>query len=433
MKKSLLLIAAMAMAASSYADTQVAYSWSSPEGTVIEQGGTIAYVNGDGDRLNYIQGSYWTVCLNGKKGNLNDEAASANAGHMVITLDEALKEGDKISMTGFRNKNADGKKATVYMLFENGTEFAGVEGGMFWTNICADDNNPDYDNDGAEPSTYTWTVPAAEAGAKTITLTRNDAGTNLFFTEIKIETEAAAAAPNLQMTSPQANTKVTEIPDNIIFMFDAEVSGVDAAAIQAGYDDPIMLEADKISVLDGNSVYLNVADIKGQIPAGYVTVYVQLAGVEVPYETTFELGAELTVASSEFTANGGTVCFSDNIDFVEGAETTCNVLKADDLTAAVVATVATLSLSDDDYTAVVVEFESALQAGDYLLNIPAATITSVTGEEYVGGTIPFTVEATVAISNVTVKDGKAMYNLFGQRTQVRQGFVINNAKVELAR
>jgi hypothetical protein len=102
----------------------ISYSWESPAGEVIEQGGTIAYVNGDGDRLNYKNGDYYTICLNGKKDNLDDETASANAGHMVITLDNALQEGDAIAMTAFVNKN-ESKKASAYIVFENGTKMEG--------------------------------------------------------------------------------------------------------------------------------------------------------------------------------------------------------------------------------------------------------------------------------------------------------------------
>ena len=96
------------------------YSWESPDGTPVETGGTIAYVNGDGNRLNYPQADYWTICLNGKKANMNDETASANAGKMVITLDQPRKAGDKIDITAFINKDSS-KKASAYLVFENKT------------------------------------------------------------------------------------------------------------------------------------------------------------------------------------------------------------------------------------------------------------------------------------------------------------------------
>mgnify|MGYP002524303668 CR=1 FL=1 len=110
------------------------YSWESPEGTPIETGGTIAYVNGDGDRLNYQNSGYYTICLNGKKANLNDATASANAGKMVITLDKALAAGDVIATTAYVNKNAS-KTASVYVLFENGTAVEGEAYGDEFTRL----------------------------------------------------------------------------------------------------------------------------------------------------------------------------------------------------------------------------------------------------------------------------------------------------------
>jgi hypothetical protein len=154
----------------------ISYSWESPAGEVIEAGGTIAYVNGDGDRLNYKNSDYYTICLNGKKANLDDEAASANAGHMVITLDNALQEGDAIAMTAYVNKN-ESKKASAYIVFENGTKMEGE--------VYSDEANIDPAFNGV-PTTKVMDVPAAAAGSKTITMTRSQAGTNLFITKLVI-------------------------------------------------------------------------------------------------------------------------------------------------------------------------------------------------------------------------------------------------------
>ena len=154
----------------------ISYSWESPAGEVIEAGGTIAYVNGDGDRLNYKNGDYYTICLNGKKDNLDDETASANAGHMVITLDNALQEGDAIAMTAFVNKN-ESKKASAYIVFENGTKMEGE--------VYSDEANINPAFNGV-PTTKVMDVPATAAGSKTITLTRSQTGTNLFITKLVI-------------------------------------------------------------------------------------------------------------------------------------------------------------------------------------------------------------------------------------------------------
>ena len=194
MKKAMLVMMASLFCANvAFADTQTVYSWESPDGTPVETGGTIVYTNGDGNRLNYKNSAngvnYYTICLNGKSGNLKDEAASANAGHMVLTLDEALQTGDVISITAYRNKNADGKNASIYFLFENGEVW---KDGNAFVNILSDDTDDDYDDDGSTPNTVTWTITDAEAGSKTITLTRNSASTNLFITKMTITREVEA-------------------------------------------------------------------------------------------------------------------------------------------------------------------------------------------------------------------------------------------------
>ncbi len=184
-------LSAVVVAFMSFAQTSgtVMYSWESPEGTVIESGGTIAYVMGDGDRLNYGQAGYHTICLNGKLANFSDETASANAGRMVITLDEALQEGDSIYVTGFRNKaGQEAKDAAIYFLYENGVE---VKDDKAYPNIGSDDAGTDYNSDGFDPVTHGYLVPAEAAGSKTITLTRCTTGTNLFITKFVIVRQAA--------------------------------------------------------------------------------------------------------------------------------------------------------------------------------------------------------------------------------------------------
>ncbi len=152
------------------------YSWESLAGIVCEKGGVISYENGDGNRLNYTQAGYYTICLNGKKGNMGDETASANAGYMLVTLDEALAEGDVINLSAFLNKDAS-KTASAWFVFENGTT---MDSGDF-----GDEANINAAFNGVV-TTKTLTVPAAAAGSKTIKITRGTAGTNLFVTKLEI-------------------------------------------------------------------------------------------------------------------------------------------------------------------------------------------------------------------------------------------------------
>jgi len=155
----------------------ILYSWESPEGTPVEYGGTIVYTNGDGERVNYPNAGYYTICLNGKKANINDETASANAGHMVITLNEAITEDCAISMDAYINKNATDKKASAYFIFETGTEFEGP--------VYSDEANIDETVGGQITNTVTE-IPATAVGSKTIKITRGQTGTNLFITKLVI-------------------------------------------------------------------------------------------------------------------------------------------------------------------------------------------------------------------------------------------------------
>ena len=189
MKKIFTLIAVAAMAMGVNAQTTL-YSWESPEGTPVESGGTIAYVNGDGDRLNYANSGYYTICLNGKKANVNDAAASANAGKMVVTLDQALAVGDVISITAYITKN-ESKEANAYIIFADGVD---AESPVFG------DAENIHENFNGAIGTKTVSVPEGAAGVKSITMTRGSkAGTNIFITKLTI-TRGGAAGINTVKT-----------------------------------------------------------------------------------------------------------------------------------------------------------------------------------------------------------------------------------------
>ena len=152
------------------------YSWESPEGLPGEYGGKISYVNGVDNRLNYQNSGYYTICLNGKKANMNDTIAKADASYMLVTLDEALSEGDTIYITAYVNKNAS-KKASAYILFDNGAD---VESPVY-----SDEANIDTLFNGV-PTTKSIIVTEAMAGAKSFKMTRGQTGTNLFITKFVI-------------------------------------------------------------------------------------------------------------------------------------------------------------------------------------------------------------------------------------------------------
>ncbi len=157
-------------------DTNVIYSWESPEGTVVEKGGKAAMAGDpDGqDRLNYANADYYTICLRGKKGNIDDAEASSSASHLVITLDNALEKGNVISITAYRNKDQVGKAATIY--FDYGT--VQVSDDKEYGNI--------HEVEGGSVTTHNYDIPEAAVGQNVIRMTRNDANTNLFITKIEV-------------------------------------------------------------------------------------------------------------------------------------------------------------------------------------------------------------------------------------------------------
>ena len=213
-KFTLIALAFLSVIAFAYQARRIAgepttiYSWESPDGTVVQTGGTVAYTNGEGDRLNYAQtfkngdeviATYYTMCLNGKKANINDATASTNAGHMLITLNEELQEGDEIAITAFLNKTSSAK-SSAYVVFEKGDA---IDSGDF-----SDESNIGLDKT-LTPTTKTITVAAGNAGSKTIKLTRGTAGTNLFITKLTI-TRAASSEPEPTTTDEEVTVDFTD-------------------------------------------------------------------------------------------------------------------------------------------------------------------------------------------------------------------------------
>ena len=151
------------------------YFWESPDGYQDQNGGVAVHNNGE--RVNYAQAGYYTICLNGNN--------SFSSDIVTITLDEGntLEAGDQIAITAFRNKDATGKKSGARLKFDsgktidtgNGTEFVNINAAV-----------AESDEYGTEPNTVTITAPETAEGSKTITMTRSQGGTNLFITKIDI-------------------------------------------------------------------------------------------------------------------------------------------------------------------------------------------------------------------------------------------------------
>jgi hypothetical protein len=118
------------------------------------------------------------IIISSKKANIATD-------NITITLNEALQAGDVITVTGYKNKNAEGKVVSLYFWFNDNTNM--FNDSETWVNIYKDDTNPDYDSDGETPNTNTYTVPEGAAGTKVIKLARSKANTNLYVTKFTIE------------------------------------------------------------------------------------------------------------------------------------------------------------------------------------------------------------------------------------------------------
>ena len=161
----------------------ILYSWN--QGT--ETGGQA--VASDGESVNYANATYTTIRLNGK--------ADFSTNVVTTTLDKPLKAGDKIKITGYRNKNDKNKQTGFKAKFDKGGEIATTDG-LYYVNIDTSDESAEDSNRGTEPNTEEFEVPAAAAGSTSITMTRAFTNTNLFITKLVIETTEGGEEPVAQ-------------------------------------------------------------------------------------------------------------------------------------------------------------------------------------------------------------------------------------------
>ncbi len=151
------------------------YSWESPSGTAIEEGGTATHYNSDSPvdgntRVNYKNTAnsvdYYTISLNGK--------ADYSTDHIRFALEENLKTGDEIKITGYYNKNS---ASTSAPLMKDGSGNTILEETTDWPNIYS----------GGSPEERTYIVPEG-INSNALKLTRNDqhTGTVGFITKLVI-------------------------------------------------------------------------------------------------------------------------------------------------------------------------------------------------------------------------------------------------------
>ena len=169
--------------------TNTIYSWSADsEGNITEIGGKAVANDGESvESVGFSNKGYTTIRVCTKKADV----ATKN---IEITLDKPLEKGDVITVTGYKNKDADGKLVSLYMQFEKGEPIFNDE--ETWVNIC-DNEGIDFDNDGNTPKTNTYSVAEDAAGSKTIKLSRSKANTNLFITSFVITRGSSSGIQNV--------------------------------------------------------------------------------------------------------------------------------------------------------------------------------------------------------------------------------------------
>lgn len=173
----------------------VLYSWESPDGTPVETGGKATFEGGDEgeNRVNYkntAQGvDYYTLSLNGKKANIDDEGYEKNCTpRVIITLDEMLYGGEEIQVTAYTNKNDVSKRSTPFFKFENGTTLLDDTKDFIDLGIAGN----------TEPVTNTYEVPAEAMGSKWFKMSRSQTATNLFITKLVIVGNAATGVTEVK-------------------------------------------------------------------------------------------------------------------------------------------------------------------------------------------------------------------------------------------
>ena len=112
----------------------------------------------------------------GKEITVSSKKANIATDNITITLNEALKEGDVIKMTGYRKKDTDAN-GNLYILFETG-EVIDEGNDVKWNNI--------HEIVGQEPNTNSYDVNDKAAGSKVIKLARSKASTNVYLQKIEI-------------------------------------------------------------------------------------------------------------------------------------------------------------------------------------------------------------------------------------------------------
>jgi hypothetical protein len=174
------------------------YSWQGGD-PAVEVGGTA--VASDGESVNYANGDYMTIRINKKKADIDTD-------NVQITFNEALKAGDKIAITGYRNKDTDAN-GTLYMLFSNGSSIDEGDG-VVWNNI--------HSAIGQQPNTNVYDVTDAIAGSTSVKIARSIASTNVFIIKVRVAREGGSSVKGVKAADEAAPAVKKVVKDGQIII-----------------------------------------------------------------------------------------------------------------------------------------------------------------------------------------------------------------------
>ncbi len=175
------------------------YSWEGGADAATEVGGTA--VASDGESVNYANGDYYTMRINKKKADIDTD-------NVQITFNEALKAGDKIAITGYRNKDTDAN-GTLYMLFSNGSSIDEGDG-VVWNNI--------HSAIGQQPNTNVYDVTDAIAGSTSVKIARSIASTNVFIIKVRVARAGGSSVKGVKAADEAAQAVKKVVKDGQIII-----------------------------------------------------------------------------------------------------------------------------------------------------------------------------------------------------------------------
>lgn len=196
-KLSLLLVALQFISLNLLAYTGTMFQWTSPNGQITQNGGKVSYVGiGEDIKINYADDNnasgscFHTILVDGQASHQADAVQSVASGHILVTLMDALEEGDAINITAYQNSSYAAGQSSLNIQIGGMTFAAESEGYGYWYDLAKGAD------DGSAPNSYSYTVGKDFAGESSLVITLDEGEAPIFITEITVTREYE----NVEMT-----------------------------------------------------------------------------------------------------------------------------------------------------------------------------------------------------------------------------------------